>query len=40
MDSDDDVLTSLESFLIDPSSHCGSASGSLHRQSDVLDAYV
>ena len=40
VDSDDDVLTSLEHelTLIDPSSQCASASGSLHRQSDVLDA--
>ena len=40
VDSDDDVLTSLEHELIviDPSSHCTSASGLLHRQSDVLDA--
>ena len=39
VDSDDDVLTSLEHELtsIDPSSQSGSASGSLHRQSDVLD---
>ena len=39
VDSDDDVLTSLEHELtvIDPSSHCTSGSGLLHRQSDVLD---
>ena len=40
VDSGDDVLTSLEHELtvIDLSSHCTSASGLLHRQSDVLDA--